>query len=257
LVSFENRKPLSSAFRDLGVCSGDIVLVHADLTALRLTLDASWIDAAEYVKNALIDVLGEEGTLVIPTFSWDYCSRGTYIHEKTKSSLGILANSVLFDGRAERSFHPIFSFAGIGPHTRQLFLGVGSSGFGRDSVFHRLLLFNAKIVLLNSRSDIAFVHYVEEKMQVPYRSMKIFSGVCQKGGDRFSLKTEFFARADNDVTDFNGEGLYELLASEGGLKTTQFQETIFLRQIDTRTIDYVLSKRLAENPAFLRVKSRL
>ena len=60
------RSSLAADFRSLGVNPGSILLVHSSLSSLGFVCGG-----AEAVVLALLDVLGEKGTLVVPTHSSD------------------------------------------------------------------------------------------------------------------------------------------------------------------------------------------
>ena len=68
MLTFEN---LVDGFRKLGVEEGDTLLVHSSYKSLGA------VDGGpQIVINALETVLGEEGTLVMPTFNFDF-NKGT------------------------------------------------------------------------------------------------------------------------------------------------------------------------------------
>ena len=95
---------------------------------------------------------------------------------------------ILFDSRSIRSFHPIYSFAGIGPESKSLFRNISKSSFGKGSVFERLHRINAKILFFNLNFALCtYVHYVEQKKGVSYRYLKEFSGLVEKNGKKFSI----------------------------------------------------------------------
>ena len=107
---------IESGLKKIGLKKGDIVLVHADATpALYLGDYVWWEDACELLKSCLLNVLQDSGTLIVPTINWDFCNGLPYIHSTTISKCGMFSNNILFDPRSIRSFHPIYSFAGIGP----------------------------------------------------------------------------------------------------------------------------------------------
>lgn len=243
---------IADALRCLGLSVGETVLIHSDLTALRGETGMSWGETAEKLKQDILEYLGPTGTLLVPTFSWDFCQGKPYKHEVTRSHLGLFSNNILFDKRAIRSVHPIFSFAGIGPAAEQLLTGVGKSSFGKNSVFERLLSCNVTILLVNSISDIAFVHYVEQQEQVGYRFMKYFSGDVYVGEENIGGVYDFFARRKNDRSVFNGDGLYKLLIESGAMTEYHTAGGYPVCRIMCQDCNDVLTDELKRNPAFLR-----
>ena len=41
--------------------------------------------------------MGNSGTLIVPTFNWDFCNGEPYFHSKTISKCGMFSNNVLFE----------------------------------------------------------------------------------------------------------------------------------------------------------------
>ena len=127
---------LVADLRNLGVGSGSVVLVHASLSALGRV-----VGDAQAVVAALRIVLGPNGTLVMPTQSWQLCDP-EYLNEPGVPSewwptvrdhlpaydsdatatrtMGAIAE--LFRGLpgTVRSAHPHRSFAAAGPHASKI-----------------------------------------------------------------------------------------------------------------------------------------
>ena len=97
------QKLVEEALEDVGLEQGDIVLVHSDSTAIREYTGLKWGDALNLLKESFLKVLGKNGTLLVPTFNWDFCKGKPYSHEKTRSQVGMFTNNVLFDDRSIRS----------------------------------------------------------------------------------------------------------------------------------------------------------
>ena len=59
-----SRKQIGASLRALGLKSSDILFVHSSLSSI------GYVDGgAQTVVDALLDVLGPKGTLVVPTFT--------------------------------------------------------------------------------------------------------------------------------------------------------------------------------------------
>ncbi|MCD6577482.1 MAG: DUF4910 domain-containing protein [Anaerolineaceae bacterium] len=199
----KSKKKIIDALSQVGVKAGDTVLVHSDSTlAMRLSKSASWFGANQFMQESFEDLLGAQGTLIVPTFNYDFCKGKPYIHEKSPSQVGLFSEQVRKDPRALRSFHPIFSFAGIGKRAEEVLSEVGKSSFGKNSVFERLHKMDAKMIFFNvSMSFCTFVHYIEQQLNVEYRYLKYFSGQVSKREKTWTDTFDFFVRyLDRDVT---------------------------------------------------------
>ena len=62
------RNTLVEKFRATGLKSGDILLVHSSYKSFGGVEGGPWS-----VVEALLEVLGAEGTLIMPTFNFDFC----------------------------------------------------------------------------------------------------------------------------------------------------------------------------------------
>ena len=214
---------LTSALRDVGVANADTVLVHSDSTLSMELSDADWWDEAlAFQLRCFQSVLGAGGTLVVPTFNYDFCEGGSYDHDTSPSQVGLFSSFILNHPESVRSFHPIFSFAAIGPRAHELCDGVSLSSFGADSVFDRLNNLGAGMVFFNVSFEVCtFVHHVEQIHGVDYRFLKDFSGEVTRDGHTSQKTVDFFVRyLDREVNTYFGR-LEQHLAESGTLRTAQ------------------------------------
>ena len=199
---------IEEALRRAGLDGGDVVLVHSDATpAMTLAGFEWWEDALMLLKECFLNVLSPEGTLLVPTFYYDFCKGKPYSHETSPSQVGMFTNSVRLDKRAVRSFHPIFSFAAIGAQASKICDNVPATSLGEDSVFHRLHQMNAKLLFFNVvfHESCTFVHYVEQSAGVDYRYFKHFKGQVSRGEIRQEGSFDHYVRyldrdVDNDLS---------------------------------------------------------
>jgi len=192
------------ALRQVGVQAGDIVLVHCDASlAMKLTGAKQWGDALLFLKDCFQAALCENGTLVVPTFNYDFCLGKTYDHQKTPSQVGLFTNHIRLDPRAVRSLHPIFPFAAIGKQAHALCDHVSHSSFGINSVFDRLYHADAKLLFFNVPFMSTFIHYIEQWANVDYRYLKYFTGRVRIGDREYIDTFDFYVRyLERDVETF-------------------------------------------------------
>jgi aminoglycoside 3-N-acetyltransferase len=249
----ENIKLLiEKSLRDAGIKPGDIILVHSDSTAVKEITGLKWGDALNLLKESFLNVIGAKGTLIVPTFNWDFCDSGVYVHEKTMSQTGMFSNNILFDNRSERSFHPIYSFAGIGPSAKDIFSDISKSSFGLNSVFHKLHKLNAKVVFFNvSFEECTFVHYAEQSVGVDYRFLKDFKGKVSVNGQEFEDSFDFYARyLDRDINTYFYR-LSEFLLLEKKLNKVVLENKYPVLLTSCSDIYVAVEENLRQNPYFL------
>ncbi|HEY5058738.1 MAG TPA: AAC(3) family N-acetyltransferase [Gaiellaceae bacterium] len=100
------RGKLHDAFCSIGLKSGDQAIVHSSLRALG-PLDGG----AGAVVETLLDILGEDGLLVVPTFTYD---SQRFDPSTTPGRAGALSEWARHVPGAVRSRHPTHSVAAIG-----------------------------------------------------------------------------------------------------------------------------------------------
>jgi aminoglycoside 3-N-acetyltransferase len=135
MLTFEQ---LVEGFRGLGVDEGDTLLVHSSYKSF------GEVDGGpQTVIRALEAALGTdgEGTLIMPTFNFDFNKGAPWDVRTTPSKMGVLTELVRKDPRAKRVFHPFYSFAILGKHAEMLGSLRYKSAYERDSVFGKLARF--------------------------------------------------------------------------------------------------------------------
>jgi aminoglycoside 3-N-acetyltransferase len=102
------RDEVAAGLRAAGLRAGDLVQVHSSLSAL------GYVEGgADAVVEALLEVLGPEGTLMVPTFN--HGSAEVFDVRETPSTNGAITEAVRRRPEAFRSVHPTHPYAAIGP----------------------------------------------------------------------------------------------------------------------------------------------
>ena len=163
-----------------GLEKGDAVLLSSDIMQLTFTAmrNGERFDRDAFLQ-AILDTIGEEGTLLIPTFNWDFCHGVAFDYHKTPCKTGTLGTVALRNPAFRRTQHPLYSFAVAG-HDQQLLCDMENiSSFGADSPFGYLETHHGKNILINLHYTdcFTFVHHIEEMCGVnSYRFPKTFTG---------------------------------------------------------------------------------
>ncbi len=171
MLTFEE---LVKEFQILGVEAGDVLLVHSSYKSF------GGVDGGpQTIIDALLEVLGNEGTLIMPAFNFDFCKGEPWDVNETPSHMGIITELVRKDPRSRRVFHPIYSFSIIGKYAEFLTKNRYKSSYERNSVFGKLRELDGKIMVigLSYNDSMTFFHHVEELEGVDYRYLKTFTGM--------------------------------------------------------------------------------
>lgn len=187
------RDDVRSALRSAGIVEGDVVFVHADLARLGVAGGGDDDeDRARLVYEAVRSVVGEGGTLLVPTYTFSFCRHEVFDVQASPAISGpwmptaALAELVRLLPGAVRSVDPIHSVAGHGPRAAELLEGVAPTCFGPGSVFERLRQVRAKVCMIGLGLDEATIrHHSEELAGVPFRYKKLFTGqIVHRGASR-------------------------------------------------------------------------
>jgi aminoglycoside N3'-acetyltransferase len=148
------------------------------------------------VLGAVLEAIGPEGTLAVPTFPFTF-NRGIDYDPATTPSKGMGAFSefVRQQPDARRTTHPMQSLAIIGKEAADLSQRDTSSAFDDGSAFDQMVKIGFKLLLLGADIQAAsIVHYSEQRVQVPYRYWKDFTGRIKAAGQWQTRTYRMFVR---------------------------------------------------------------
>ena len=142
-----DRATILSGLRDVGVTSGDVLLVHSSLRSFGYVTGG-----AETVIDALLESVGDGGTLLVPTLTFSVLK--TWPHHfsirKTPSTSGRITETLRLRAQALRSRHPVSSAAAIGPQAAYLTADHRDTPCGPDSPYYRLYELGGKVVFFGA-----------------------------------------------------------------------------------------------------------
>jgi aminoglycoside 3-N-acetyltransferase len=146
---------LADDLRALGIIPGSSVLVHSSLRSVG-TVERG----AEGLVDALLAAVGPEGTVMVPTFTYD---TARFDPRATPGRTGAVAEALRRRARAVRSLHPFYSVAALGPLSVELTRGHDLlPGTGIGSPLDRLAAACGLILLLGVGHDRSTTIHVGE-----------------------------------------------------------------------------------------------
>lgn len=216
---------LLAALRKLGVAPGQLLVVHSSL--FKLGRPGSFTDKSAFAA-AFIEVLreavGPQGTLAFPTFTFSFCTSHVFDPHNTPGETGLLGEAARTMPGFVRTHHPIYSYAVQGPLKDELLEADTTTCFGPGSVFDRMLTLDrdyepgVHFLVLGAEQPpnfITFVHFLEQRFGVPYRTLIHFEGTLVIDGKRRAIRTDFFARLLENPVRFAPEACWREWQARG------------------------------------------
>ena len=250
-----NRDDLARAFRSVGLKKGDLVFSHSNIGFLgRPAGGADPENTFQTIYGAFHDVIGESGTLVVPTFTYSFSQKKVFDLENTPSDCGIFTELVRQHPDSIRSEDPNVSVAAIGAQATALISRLPSNTYDEDGFFGRFHRAKGVFCNLNYSAGITFLHYVERCLKVPYRFDKTFRGVFRKNGVEEEREATIWVRyLSSDETRSVVEPFepFEAIARERGLFVEEKVGRGKVGLITAEDAYNLLEELLADNPWFL------
>lgn len=191
------RKDLLKAIEAIGVGPGDIVSLHVSLGRLGLAqaVERDYPALSNFVIDAFLEVLGANGTLLVPTYTYSFHNGQVYEVESTSSLTGDLTEVFRSRTTAVRSRDPEISWAAIGPSAQAILRNISNECFGAGSVFDNLVMADGLICTLGLGMRWAtFCHHIEKTANVPFRFDKRLRGIIREHGQQREEEWIYFAK---------------------------------------------------------------
>ena len=160
--------PLIHDFEALGLRPGDMVLMHSSFKSLRPVEGGIGT-----LISALLDVLADRGTLIVPTLSYAYVPEENPVYDvrKTHSCIGAVPEFFRQLPGVYRSLSPTHSAASLGRLAQDVTQGqlLDETPVGPNSPFQRLAEAGGKLLFLGcGLGPNTSIHGVEELVDAPY-----------------------------------------------------------------------------------------
>lgn len=163
------KEQLKTDLMNLGICAGDVVLMHSSFKAL-----GEIEGGAKTFFEGFSEVLGEEGTLILPALSWESVTRENPVFEAdtTPSCVGYLTEYFRKEvPGVVRSMHATHSCCVWGKLAEELIKDheLDNTPVGNHSPFTKLPKVGGKLLMLGCGTRcITMMHGVEERTKPPY-----------------------------------------------------------------------------------------
>lgn len=206
-----NYIPLVEYANHMGINKGDNIFISSNVETLLFDAleNGAELDLNDFI-DGLIKAVGNDGTIIFPTYNWSFCKGKTFNYAKTPCKTGSLGTVALRRSDFRRTKHPIYSFAVFGKHQNDLVAMTNKDSFGIDSPFHFMheKNFINYIIDVSFLHCFTFMHYVEQTSGVVFhRYIKNFTAeyVDEAGNSNLRTYSMFVRDLDKNV-----ETIFEL-----------------------------------------------
>ena len=116
--------------------------------------------------EALINKIGRNGTIVVPSFSYSFPQKKIFFPEHPVPEMGIFSNWIFGLSESYRSIDPCYSISAIGKLAKKLTINSPENSFDEKGFFGRFLKNNGVILNFNFDAGSTLIHFMTHQNQI-------------------------------------------------------------------------------------------
>lgn len=197
-------KDFINALEKLNVHNAKYLYIHSDISFGLPNIELK----RREILGTLLETILSTGVdnIIFPTFTFSFPNKEDYSVNDSKTLMGGLNDFARKDSRAIRSVDPIMSNIHFGKD-RSLVTEIGKNSCGEDSTYHKLEQRDNVLFLffgVHPSTCFTYSHFIEERLHVPYRFDKEFTGkITDSLGNTYEDTYKFFVRCKGVVAGTN------------------------------------------------------
>jgi len=246
------KSQIAEAVRQLGLAPGDVALVHSSLKSF------GHVDGGpDAVIDALLEVLGPDGLLVMPTFTRGRVDprRGepavAFDPQETscRRRTGIVPDTFWRRPGVRRSLHPTHSLAAFGPRAEEFAAGGERRTFDPAGPCGRYARWDGRALFLGARlGSNTTNHCAEDWMGLPFLTTERALVKTPSGAEQVTV----YGHPGGCRSFYGGDGgtVGPVMAEAGIIRETSLNRTR-LRLLEAREIVRVCCENEERAPGFL------
>lgn len=224
----------------LGLQPGAIVVVHSSLSSL-----GPVSGGANSVIDALVQTLGPDGTLLMPT----HPARDgrTFDPDKIPSDMGVISETFRLRPGVLRSRHPYHPVAGYGARAEEILSDHEHSAVpdGPETPYGRLITLGGKVLHIGCDLDtMTLLHTVEAELDLPYLRELEMKYVTEDGEVRAMTIRRCPGGHRGGVLKFD-----RLFRTEGAMAVDAIGPAV-CRLIDAPRASAIMRREMSRDPGF-------
>lgn len=217
--TFIHDQDIASSLRNVGAQECDVLFVHSEMSFGTPIAGIRRHELLTTLLNCIRELRVE--TIVMPTFTFSFCNGMNYDVRYSRSRMGSLNEYFRSQPGVVRSTDPLMSCAALGREL-SLVTSVGQNSCGEGSTFDLLHKTKSRVKFLffgvEPAKCMTYTHYVEERLGVPYRYNRPFTGTITDGQGRSYEKTYQLYVRYKGVTPIPDDRFQSLLIHKDVLK---------------------------------------
>ena len=248
-----------SVLKNTGLKSGDTLLMHSDIfrTGFPEGFDFKEKNLCKIIYDLLFEVIGDTGTLVVPTFTYSFCKGEIFDPINTRSDVGAFSNWLMSQKGARRNHDPNFSFCILGKNTNFIFANTNNNSFDPYfSVYANLQKINCKYIAWGFSSNDKFnaltsIHFAEQQINSPHRYNKIFTGYIKRNSKLEKESWVYPVRVNIHNTVAIGSDILKSCLKAGVMKIQRLGNSFITSGSLNEIMSHYKQERVKNNWAFL------
>ncbi len=242
-------KKLNYLFKNLKIKKGEKIVLHSNIAGILQYANINNSSACHFFFNYLKRYIGKKGTLVIPTYNYNFTKGKLFDRKKTSSQVGVLGNYLIKKHSKNRTFDPVFSHIIFGKLKKKILNCDTNEAFGDRSIFNLILQEKFKIVCFCCASTaMTFIHFIEKKMNVDYRFNKYFESFVKINNKKIKVKYKYYVGKKKINYNLTEKKISQILKKKIIVKKFgRFN----CSQIDTRELYNTIKVKLENNKKIL------
>ena len=218
---FKQIKKLNSLFDRLKINKNDSIVLHSNFAGIYQYEKSFSNKFYEKFLNFLLKRIGKKGTILIPTYNYDFTKGRIFDRDKSKSNVGSFGNYLIKRYSKNRTFEPIFNHIVFGKLKSLIFNSQIDESFGNKSVFSKMEKNDFKVVCFCcSPSTMTLIHFVEKKMNVKYRYNKYFIGYLKDKKNKKKITLKYHVGKKKIDYSLKEEKILDLIDQKNFIEST-------------------------------------
>ena len=212
-------------------------------------------ECSKMILDTIIEFVGNQGTIICPTFTFEFPKTKIFNIKKSNSDLGYFENFFLRQKNIVRSAHPVFSIAVLGKK-KEIIKPCGSFSFGMNSPFGNFMRYNVKFLNIGIKwiDTCTYLHHLEHLNGINHRFYKPIKGKIIFNNKK--SKTDIFYNPVRFMKLKSKKAEYKI---EKYLKKNfiikDIKDKIYCSCIKTKDIHELVLKILQKNPSYFMSKN--